>query len=166
MRAESDTIWHFRRTVGRHCTGLARIALHWPPLTETLGPSSSDDKSPIVALLAALDAVRAKRIQINVKLKVVFEGEEEAGSTNLQRPLALHKNLLGADLLITADGSVYRSDGAFLERHRVIRRDFGGFGLLKDRSHRDRRCDESVVADRWRIRLADVAWWCTTVLNL
>jgi len=77
MRAESDTIWHFRRTVGRHCTGLARIALHWPPLTETLGPSSSDDKSPIVALLAALDAVRAKRIQINVKLKVVFEARRK-----------------------------------------------------------------------------------------
>jgi hypothetical protein len=30
-------------------------------------------------LLAALDALRAKRIQINVNLKVIFEGEEEAG---------------------------------------------------------------------------------------
>src|SRR5580693_8340781 len=71
--------------------------------------SSSDDKSPIVALLAALDALRAKRIPLNVNLKVIFEGEEEAGSTNLQRALELHKNLLGADLLITADGPVHPS---------------------------------------------------------
>jgi acetylornithine deacetylase/succinyl-diaminopimelate desuccinylase-like protein len=71
--------------------------------------SSSDDKSPIVALLAALDALRAKRIPLSVNLKVIFEGEEEAGSTNLQRTLELHKNLLRADLLITADGPVHPS---------------------------------------------------------
>jgi acetylornithine deacetylase/succinyl-diaminopimelate desuccinylase-like protein len=71
--------------------------------------SASDDKSPIVALLAALDALRAKKIPLSVNLKVILEGEEEAGSTNLQRTLELHKNLLGADLLITADGPVHQS---------------------------------------------------------
>jgi acetylornithine deacetylase/succinyl-diaminopimelate desuccinylase-like protein len=71
--------------------------------------SSSDDKSPIVALLAALDALRAKQIPLKVNLKVIFEGEEEAGSTNLTHTLELHKNLLGADLLITADGPVHQS---------------------------------------------------------
>ena len=71
--------------------------------------SASDDKSPIVALLAAIDGLRAKKIPLGVNLKVIFEGEEEAGSTNLQRTLELHKNLLGADLLITADGPVHQS---------------------------------------------------------
>src|SRR5437879_7674131 len=71
--------------------------------------SSSDDKSPIVALLAAIDALRAKKIPLAVKLKVIFEGEEEAGSQNLQRTLELHKNLLDGDLLITADGPVHQS---------------------------------------------------------
>jgi acetylornithine deacetylase/succinyl-diaminopimelate desuccinylase-like protein len=71
--------------------------------------SSSDDKSPIVALLAAIDALRAQRIPLGVNLKVIFEGEEEAGSTNLQRTLELHRNLLGGDLLITADGPVHQS---------------------------------------------------------
>src|SRR6266851_4450346 len=71
--------------------------------------SAADDKSPIVALLAAIDALRAQRIPLGVNLKVIFEGEEEAGSTNLQRTLDLHKNLLGADLLITADGPVHQS---------------------------------------------------------
>ncbi|MGC1620134.1 MAG: M20/M25/M40 family metallo-hydrolase [Candidatus Acidiferrum sp.] len=71
--------------------------------------SASDDKAPIVALLAALDALRAKEIPLNVNLKVIFEGEEEAGSTHLAQALELHKNLLGADLLITADGPVHQS---------------------------------------------------------
>src|SRR5258707_2566790 len=71
--------------------------------------SSSDDKSPIVALLAAIDALRAKKIPLGVNLKLILEGEEEAGSPNLQRTLELHKNLLGADLLITADGPVHQS---------------------------------------------------------
>src|SRR2546428_2166348 len=71
--------------------------------------SSSDDKSPIVALLAALDALRAKKSPLAVNLKVIFEGEEEAGSPNLQRTLELHKNLLGGDLLITGDGPVHQS---------------------------------------------------------
>src|SRR5216684_2049354 len=71
--------------------------------------SASDDKSPIVALLAAIDALRVARIPLGVNLKVIFEGEEEAGSTDLQRTLELHKNLLGGDLLITADGPVHQS---------------------------------------------------------
>jgi acetylornithine deacetylase/succinyl-diaminopimelate desuccinylase-like protein len=71
--------------------------------------SASDDKSPIIALLAALDALRAKNIPLTVNLKVIFEGEEEAGSPHLRSVLDLHKNLLGGDLLITADGPVHPS---------------------------------------------------------
>src|SRR5882724_7393366 len=84
--------------------------------------SASDDKSPIVALLAALDALRAKKIPLAVNLKVIFEGEEEAGSTNLQRTLELHKNLLGGDLLITGDGPVHQSGRPLLF--------FGNRGIL------------------------------------
>lgn len=76
--------------------------------------SASDDKSPIVALLAALDALRAKKIPLRVNLKVIFEGEEEAGSTNLEKTLQLHKNLLSGDLLITADGPVHESGRALV----------------------------------------------------
>jgi acetylornithine deacetylase/succinyl-diaminopimelate desuccinylase-like protein len=71
--------------------------------------SSSDDKSPIIALLAALDALRAKNIPLTVNLKVILDGEEEAGSPNLERTLLLHRNLLDADVLITADGPVHQS---------------------------------------------------------
>jgi len=71
--------------------------------------SASDDKSPIVALLAALDALNEKKIPLAVNLKVIFEGEEEAGSQHLQQTLELHKNLLAADVLLTGDGPVHQS---------------------------------------------------------
>jgi acetylornithine deacetylase/succinyl-diaminopimelate desuccinylase-like protein len=71
--------------------------------------SSSDDKSPIVALLAALDAMRAKKIPLGVNLKLILDGEEEDGSPNLERVLLAHKNLLDADVLLTGDGPVHQS---------------------------------------------------------
>src|SRR5882762_7492311 len=71
--------------------------------------SASDDKSPIVAILAALDALRAQNIPLAVNLKFILEGEEEAGSAHLQQTLQLHKNLLNADLLITGDGPIHPS---------------------------------------------------------
>jgi acetylornithine deacetylase/succinyl-diaminopimelate desuccinylase-like protein len=71
--------------------------------------SASDDKSPIVAILAALDALRAKNIPLAVNLKFILEGEEEAGSAHLGQALQLHKNLLKADLLITGDGPIHQS---------------------------------------------------------
>ena len=71
--------------------------------------SSSDDKSPIVALLAALDALRAKNIPLSVNLKLILDGEEEDGSPDLERVLLAHRNLLDADVLITGDGPVHQS---------------------------------------------------------
>ena len=76
--------------------------------------SASDDKSPIVALLAAIDALRAKKIPLGINVKVVLEGEEEAGSPNLEKTLQLHKNLLGGDLLITMDGISHQSGRPFV----------------------------------------------------
>ncbi|HLZ11819.1 MAG TPA: M20/M25/M40 family metallo-hydrolase [Candidatus Acidoferrum sp.] len=71
--------------------------------------SASDDKSPIVALLATIDALNEKKIPLAVNLKVILEGEEEAGSEHLQQTLELHKNLLAADVLLTGDGPVHQS---------------------------------------------------------
>jgi acetylornithine deacetylase/succinyl-diaminopimelate desuccinylase-like protein len=71
--------------------------------------SAADDKSPIIALLAAIDALRARNIPIGVNVKVVFEGEEEGGSPNLERMLVTHRDLLAGDLLINGDGPVHQS---------------------------------------------------------
>jgi acetylornithine deacetylase/succinyl-diaminopimelate desuccinylase-like protein len=69
--------------------------------------SASDDKSPIVAMLAALDALRAARISPGVNLRFFFEGEEEAGSLHLRQTFEQYRELLTGDLWIAADGPVH-----------------------------------------------------------
>lgn len=71
--------------------------------------SASDDKSPIVAYLAALDALRAADITPSVNIRFFLEGEEEAGSTNLRPMLEAHKSLLDADVWIFGDGPVHQT---------------------------------------------------------
>ena len=71
--------------------------------------SASDDKGAIIAMLAALDAMRAANITPSVNLKFFFEGEEEAGSSNLRRMLETHRDLLRADAWIFCDGPVHQS---------------------------------------------------------
>jgi acetylornithine deacetylase/succinyl-diaminopimelate desuccinylase-like protein len=71
--------------------------------------SASDDKAPIVGVLAALDALDAAKIPLSVNLKLFLEGEEEAGSPHLERTLADHKGLLGGDVWLLCDGPVHQS---------------------------------------------------------
>jgi acetylornithine deacetylase/succinyl-diaminopimelate desuccinylase-like protein len=66
--------------------------------------SASDDKGPIIAMLASLDALRAGGRRPAVNLKFFFEGEEEAGSDHLREMLTTHREALRADLWIFADG--------------------------------------------------------------
>jgi len=68
--------------------------------------AASDDKGPIVAMLAALDALRAAGIPLSANLKFFLEGEEEAGSPNLARMLAANRELLASDLWIFGDGPI------------------------------------------------------------
>jgi acetylornithine deacetylase/succinyl-diaminopimelate desuccinylase-like protein len=68
--------------------------------------AASDDKGPIVAMLAAIDALRAADIPLSANLKFFLDGEEEAGSPNLARMLAAHRELLAADLWIFGDGPI------------------------------------------------------------
>ncbi len=79
------------------------------PESRLYGRSASDDKSPIVALLTALDALKAQRIPLSVNLKVFLEGEEEAGSGHLRQMLETHRDRLTSDGWIFADGPVHQS---------------------------------------------------------
>lgn len=82
------------------------------PETRIYARSASDDKAPIVAFLAALDALRAAGIKPSVNIKFFFEGEEEDGSQHLGPLLARHAKLLAADGWIFCDGPRHAS-GAF-----------------------------------------------------
>jgi acetylornithine deacetylase/succinyl-diaminopimelate desuccinylase-like protein len=77
------------------------------PETRLYARSASDDKSPIVAMAVAVDALRATGLPPTVEAKFIFDPEEEVGSPHLEATLARHANLLAADLLIFADGPVY-----------------------------------------------------------
>ena len=79
------------------------------PEWRLFGRSASDDKGPIVAMLAALDALRAAGVAPSINVKFFFEGEEEAGSPHLGAILARHRELLAADAWLLADGPVHAS---------------------------------------------------------
>ncbi len=68
--------------------------------------AAADDKAPIVALLAALDAVAAAGAEPAVELVLCFEGEEESGSTHLGELLAAYADRLAADAWLICDGPV------------------------------------------------------------
>ncbi|MEZ5417653.1 MAG: M20/M25/M40 family metallo-hydrolase [Vicinamibacterales bacterium] len=68
------------------------------------GRSASDDKGPIVAFLNAVDALRATGRGPTWNLRVVLDGEEEAGSRNFQRFAAARAGALKSDLAVTLDG--------------------------------------------------------------
>jgi acetylornithine deacetylase/succinyl-diaminopimelate desuccinylase-like protein len=84
--------------------------------------SASDDKGPILALLASLDALRAARIQPSVNVKLFLEGEEEQGSPHLHALLEKHRAILAADAWIFCDGPVDPT-----HRHQVV---FGVRGVM------------------------------------
>jgi acetylornithine deacetylase/succinyl-diaminopimelate desuccinylase-like protein len=73
------------------------------------GRSAGDDKSPIIAMLRALDAMRAANIAPSVNLKFFFECEEEAGSPHLRPLLERYADILAADAWLFGDGPVHQS---------------------------------------------------------
>jgi acetylornithine deacetylase/succinyl-diaminopimelate desuccinylase-like protein len=68
------------------------------------GRSASDDKGPIVALLNAVDALKAGGAGPTWNVRVVLDGEEEAGSANFRRFAEARPQALRTDLAITLDG--------------------------------------------------------------
>src|SRR6516165_559227 len=71
--------------------------------------SASDDKAAILAQLTALDALQAAHIPIKANVRFVWEGEEEAGSTNLAAVLQKYRDELGGDIWLICDGPVDQS---------------------------------------------------------
>jgi acetylornithine deacetylase/succinyl-diaminopimelate desuccinylase-like protein len=69
--------------------------------------SAADDKAPIVALLAAVDALKAHGIAPKVHLRVILDGEEEAGSPSLVPAIARYRDKLRADAMVILDGPMH-----------------------------------------------------------
>jgi acetylornithine deacetylase/succinyl-diaminopimelate desuccinylase-like protein len=84
-------------------------ATRFEPDWRLFARSASDDKSPIVMLLAALDALKAAGSGPSANIKVILDGEEEAGSPSLVPAIAKHRDKLAADIMVILDGPQHSS---------------------------------------------------------
>ena len=69
---------------------------------------ASDDKSPLWIAVSAMEAWLAVTGKLPVNVKLLLEGEEEVGSRSLPAIMQTHRDLLTADVLISADGGRWR----------------------------------------------------------
>jgi acetylornithine deacetylase/succinyl-diaminopimelate desuccinylase-like protein len=87
-----------------------------PPFTPTLRDGRlyargvSDDKGPMLIPIKVAEAFFAVHARLPINVKFLLEGEEEIGSRHLESFVARHKDLLAADVVISADGAMWRSD--------------------------------------------------------
>ena len=82
---------------------------HYDPEFRVYARSASDDKAPIEAIVAALDALRSVSATPSINLKFLFEGEEEVNSPHLSDILRQDPETLQADAWLVSDGPVHQS---------------------------------------------------------
>ena len=87
-----------------------------PPFQPTLrdgrlyGRGVSDDKGPMLIPIKVAEAFFAAQERLPINVKFMIEGEEEIGSRHLEAFVAEHRELLAADVVISADGAMWRID--------------------------------------------------------
>lgn len=79
------------------------------PESRLYGRSSGDDKVSIMAILSAVDSLRAAGLATRSTLRFVFEGEEEAGSPNLEKVLSDNRPLVTGDVWLLCDSPTHPS---------------------------------------------------------
>ena len=72
------------------------------------GRGATDDKGPVYIVLKTAQAFVEQEGGLPLNVKFLFEGEEEIGSPNLPAFLREHAGDLAADLVISADGAMWR----------------------------------------------------------
>ena len=73
------------------------------------GRGVTDDKGPVYIVLKVAQAFIAQENALPLNVKFVFEGEEEIGSPHFPKFLNEHADELAADLVISADGAMWRA---------------------------------------------------------
>ena len=71
--------------------------------------SAGDDKGPVIALMAAIDALVAADAMPDITIKLFLDGEEEIGSPTLKGILTKTAEQLSADILLFCDGPMHQS---------------------------------------------------------
>jgi acetylornithine deacetylase/succinyl-diaminopimelate desuccinylase-like protein len=74
------------------------------------GRGVSDDKGPSLLAIETLGAFLAVEGRLPCNVTILLEGEEECGSASLAAILEQHRDRLGADAVLSADGARWRAD--------------------------------------------------------
>lgn len=82
----------------------------YEPRERIYARSASDDKSPIVAILSAIDAMKAIGVQPTSNIRIILDGEEEAGSPSLVPAIGKYRDKLTADAMFIFDGPLHSSE--------------------------------------------------------
>ena len=91
-------------------------AWHTPPFEPTVrddrlyARGASDDKGPLLIPILVAEAFLRRHGRLPVNLKFLIEGEEECGSPNFEGAVAALAGELAADLVLSADGAMWRPD--------------------------------------------------------
>ncbi len=95
---------------------LDRAAIEGPfdPEWRLYARSAGDDKMPVIAIIYALDALRANGVPLSVNLKLLLDGEEERGSPTVGAIIDANPELFEADLFLFCDGPMHQSRRAQL----------------------------------------------------
>ena len=72
------------------------------------GRGVSDDTGPVYLVVALVRALMEREGRLPLNVKLLIEGEEEIGSPHLATYLREHADELAADLVISADGAMWR----------------------------------------------------------
>jgi acetylornithine deacetylase/succinyl-diaminopimelate desuccinylase-like protein len=94
----------------------------------------SDDKGPLLIPIKVAEAFFAEHGRLPINVKFMIEGEEEIGSRHLEGFIAEHKDLLATDVVLSADGAMWRSDEPSLT---VANRGLAGLELTLRGSAKD-----------------------------
>lgn len=79
------------------------------PNWRVVARSAGDDKAPVIALMAAIDALVAAGAMPDITIKLFLDGEEERGSPTLAGVLDKVAEDLKADLMLFCDGPMHQS---------------------------------------------------------
>ena len=82
---------------------LAATSAALSPDLRIYGRAVADDKGPIVAFLAAIDGLAATGAAVPWSLRIVLDGEEEAGSPNFTAAMTANAAAVRSDLAIVVD---------------------------------------------------------------
>jgi acetylornithine deacetylase/succinyl-diaminopimelate desuccinylase-like protein len=89
---------------------------HSPPFQPTVrngrlyGRGVSDDKGPMLIPIKVAEAFFATTGCLPLNVKFLIEGEEEIGSRHLEAFVTAHRDMLAADVVLSADGAMWRID--------------------------------------------------------